>query len=113
MADFDLSKITGREPPLVTDDERDAEIAYLSDVVANRDRELAALRARVAEAETYRKFWQRYAMPPKARPSCLVCGRVPEDWPPAIEHMALPSVIVCAPCVTAVRDAGNKTGSPL
>lgn len=51
MADFDLSKITGREPPLVTDDERDAEIAYLSDVVANRDRELAALRARVAEAE--------------------------------------------------------------
>ena len=51
MADFDLSKITGREPPLVTDDERDAEIAYLSDVVANRDRELAALRARVAELE--------------------------------------------------------------
>ena len=51
MADFDLSKITGREPPLVTDDERDAEIAYLSDVVANRDRELAALRARVATLE--------------------------------------------------------------
>lgn len=51
MADFDLSKITGREPPLVTDDERDAEIAYLSDVVANRDRELAALRARVAALE--------------------------------------------------------------
>ena len=71
----------------------------------------ADLRARVAEAETYRKFWQRYAMPPKARPSCLVCGRVPEDWPPAIEHMALPSVIVCAPCVTAVRDAGNKPAS--
>lgn len=51
MADFDLSKITGREPPLVTDDERDAEIAYLSDVVTNLDRELAALRARVAELE--------------------------------------------------------------
>lgn len=73
---------------------------------------VAALRARVAEAETYRKFWQRYAMPPKARPSCLVCGRAPEDWPPAIQHMALPSVIVCTPCVTAARAASNKPGTP-
>lgn len=68
MADFDLSKITGREPPLVTDDERDAEIAYLSDVVANRDRELAALRARVADLEIERDYL-------KARNEDLVTDR--------------------------------------
>lgn len=77
--------------------------------VTSQQQTIDALRARVAEAETYRTFWQRYAMPPKARPSCLVCGRVSEDWPPAIKHMALPSVIVCTPCVTAVRTASNKT----
>ena len=60
-----------------------------------------------SEYDIYRDFWRRYAMPPLATPSCLVCGRVPKDWPPAIQHMALPSVIVCTPCVTAVRDADS------
>lgn len=101
-----LQRIDGR-----SDHEAMRDAAAAIEVLEERVFQMDALRARVAEAETYRKFWQRYAMPPKARPSCLVCGRVPEDWPPAIEHMALPSVIVCAPCVTAVRDAGNKPAS--
>lgn len=72
------------------------------------ENQILALRARVADHETYRDFWRRHAMPPLATPSCLVCGRVPGDWPPAIQHMALPSVIVCTPCVEASRTAGNK-----
>ena len=34
MNDFDLSKITGNEPPLVTDDDKDAEIAALRERLA-------------------------------------------------------------------------------
>jgi len=30
MSDFDLSKITGNEPPLMTDDDKDAEIERLT-----------------------------------------------------------------------------------
>lgn len=74
MADFDLSKITGREPPLVTDDERDAEIAYLSDVVTNRDRELAALRARVAEGERL------------LRKMCEAADHMPDDVAEYLHH---------------------------
>lgn len=50
---------------------------------------------------TYRKFWRKYAMGPISRPSCLVCGKMPQAWPPAIQHMELPSVVVCSTC----RDA--------
>lgn len=98
MADFDLSKITGREPPLVTDDERDAEIAYLSDVVANRDRELAALRARVAEleADAARYHWLKADAMDIGLGELILSEEHPRDWDAKIDAHRLP---------------GNKEGS--
>jgi hypothetical protein len=59
-------------------------------------------------SNTYREFWQRHAMPPLARPSCLVCGKPPEEWPPAIKHMSLPAIIVCTPCVEGARASARQ-----
>lgn len=40
---------------------------------------------------------------PKVKPSCIVCGRSDYDEP-AIKHMVIGSVVVCAPC----RDAPSR-----
>lgn len=42
---------------------------------------------------------------PKAKPSCLVCGRSDYDKP-AIQHMELGSIVVCEPCSSASRRLG-------
>lgn len=55
-------------------------------------------------AETHREFWRKYALPPLARPSCIVCGWLPEQWPPAIQHAELPGIVVCHRC----RDAAQR-----
>lgn len=44
------------------------------------------------------QFFEKHGMPPLAKPSCLVCGRADYEWPPAIQHLELPSVVVCHPC---------------
>ncbi len=49
------------------------------------------------------EFWQKYALGTKARPSCLVCGRDDYAWPPAIQHVELPGIVVCHKC----RDAAS------
>ena len=59
------------------------------------------------------QFWNQYAMPPKSLPSCLVCGKLPAEWPPAIQHLRLPSIIVCTPCVEGARAVQRQgTGLP-
>ncbi len=58
-----------------------------------------------ARSATYQRtlqFFSKHALGPLARPSCLVCGKPPEVWPPAIQHMELPAVVVCHPCRDAV-----------
>jgi hypothetical protein len=50
-----------------------------------------------------KEFFSKHALGPLARPSCIVCGHVPKDWPPAIQHMELPGIVVCFPC----RDAAH------
>jgi hypothetical protein len=52
-----------------------------------------------------KEFFSKHALGPLARPSCIVCGDVPKDWPPAIQHMELPGIVVCFPC----RDAAQAT----
>lgn len=54
-------------------------------------------------------FHSKHGVPPLQRPSCLVCGHLPKDWPPAIQHMELPSVIVCDSCHEAVRSSVKTT----
>jgi hypothetical protein len=65
----------------------------------------AALRSRPAdrdaERQTLLEFFSKHALGPKMRPSCLVCGKTPIEWPPAIQHVELPGIVVCRGC----RDA--------
>jgi hypothetical protein len=50
-------------------------------------------------------FWNKHAMPPLSRPSCFVCGRVPDQWPPAVQHLELPAVVCCHICKAASERA--------
>ena len=50
---------------------------------------------------TREEFFDRYALGPKVKPSCFVCGRDDYEWPPAIQHMELPGIVCCHKC----RDA--------
>ena len=62
--------------------------------------------ARIAQAledDAPRKFWRRHAFAPLHAPSCLCCGLPPESV--AIQHLELPSVIVCGRCRDAVARA--------
>jgi hypothetical protein len=52
-----------------------------------------------------KEFFSKHALGPLARPSCIVCGHVPKDWPPAIQHMELPGIVVCFPCRDAAQAA--------
>jgi hypothetical protein len=52
-------------------------------------------------------FFDKYALGPKSKPSCLVCGRDDYDAPPAIQHLELPGIVVCLKC----RDAAQE-GTP-
>ena len=54
------------------------------------------------EQDTYRRFFERYALGPMRKPSCLVCGQLPEEV--AITHGDLPGIVVCKKC----RDAALK-----
>lgn len=56
-----------------------------------------------------RDFHNKYGLPQLMRPSCLVCGKPPTDWPPAIQHAELPGIIVCSVCRDAARRASETT----
>ena len=45
------------------------------------------------------RFFERYALGPMRKPSCFVCGQLPEKI--AITHGDLPGIVVCEKC----RDA--------
>lgn len=49
--------------------------------------------------ETAHAFWHKHALGPLAAPSCLCCGKLPDEV--AIRHMELPGVVICKTC----RDA--------
>jgi hypothetical protein len=56
------------------------------------------------ELTKLRAFFQKHALGALSRPSCLVCGQPPKDWPPGIQHAELPEIVVCTRC----RDAGQR-----
>ena len=51
MTDFDLRKITGREPPLLTDDDRDVEIEQLRSALTEAQASAAWFRWLIADAD--------------------------------------------------------------
>lgn len=55
------------------------------------------------EFATYKGFFAKHALGPKAPPSCFVCGREVRGTP-AIQHMELPGVVACHSCRDAPRD---------
>lgn len=55
--------------------------------------------------QVLKEFFSKHALGPLARPSCLVCGHVPPEWPPGIQHAELPGIVVCTRC----RDAGQRS----
>lgn len=79
------------------------------------DEAAALLLALVERAEngeamlsTMRPFFEKHALGPKAKPSCLVCGR--NDYESvAIQHMELPGIVVCALCKKAEADLARVT----
>lgn len=58
------------------------------------------------------EFFSKHALGPLARPSCLVCGEVPKEWPPGIQHAELPGVIVCTRCRDAAQVARRVGQEP-
>jgi hypothetical protein len=56
-------------------------------------------------------FFEKYALGPKERPSCFVCGRTVEQWPPAIQHAELPGIVACFPCRDAARLSREDSGA--
>ncbi|WP_148293296.1 hypothetical protein [Comamonas sp. B-9] len=66
----------------------------------------AARLAQAIEDDAPRKFWRRHAFAPLHAPSCLCCGLPPESV--AIQHLELPSVIVCGRCRAAVAEAAHQ-----
>jgi hypothetical protein len=86
----------------------------LLELARTLERELAALRegvprdaARLHDYPRLLAFFDKYALGPKSKPSCLVCGRDDYDAPPAIQHLELPGIVVCLKC----RDAAQE-GTP-
>jgi hypothetical protein len=82
--------------------------------IASALRSYAALRegvprdaARLHDYPRLLAFFDKYALGPKSKPSCLVCGRDDYDAPPAIQHLELPGIVVCLKC----RDAAQE-GTP-
>jgi hypothetical protein len=58
--------------------------------------------ARMAQAladNKPREFWQKHANGPMLPPSCLCCGKLPDEV--AIKHLELPGIVICRAC----RDA--------
>jgi hypothetical protein len=52
---------------------------------------------RMAQAmATAHAFWSKHALGPLAAPSCLCCGKLPNEV--AIRHMELPGVVICTVC---------------
>lgn len=45
---------------------------------------------------TAHAFWHKHALGPLAAPSCLCCGKLPDEV--AIRHMELPGVVICKLC---------------
>lgn len=60
---------------------------------------LAARMAQLLDDDRAIEFHRRHAMGSKAMPSCLCCGKLPEEI--AIRHMELPNILICKVC----RDA--------
>jgi hypothetical protein len=59
-----------------------------------------------AEREKFQPFFDfhaKHGLPPKAKPSCLVCGKTAER-PYAIRHAELPHIVVCQAC----RDSASE-----
>lgn len=53
------------------------------------------------EVETYRAFFQKYAVGDLTVPSCLVCGQSTPK--PKIRHLELSGIVVCERCAHAHR----------
>lgn len=68
-----------------------------SDFARALERELTEARAMLL---TMQPFFEKYAIGPKLRPSCLVCGGAVVSEP-AITHAELPGIWVCVPCYEA------------
>lgn len=60
----------------------------------------------MTDCEHFQRFFDKYGLPPKVRPSCLVCGR--SDRETAIQHAELPSIIVCVICRDAAATAPRE-----
>lgn len=56
----------------------------------------AASMAQALADDKPRAFWERYAIGPKSAPSCICCGRIPDDV--AVQHAEIPSIVVCRCC---------------
>ena len=70
----------------------------------------AALSTPPSDTDIYRAFWEKYALGPRARPSCMVCGDVKQF---VIWHAEIPSVGVCGDCApTRPPDQGDRVASP-
>lgn len=76
---------------------------------AELERHTARL-AQALEDDAPREFWRRHAFAPLHAPSCLCCGLQPESV--AIQHLDLPSEIVCGRCRDAVA-RGSAQDQPV
>lgn len=65
------------------------------------------------EISTYRDFWRKHALGSLARPSCIICGQPPAEWPPGIQHAELPDIVVCTRCRDASQRAAHNSGEQL
>jgi hypothetical protein len=104
-----IQTVHGRQYAVV-----DRPICDYEQAVQLRDWLNAALRegvprdaARLHDYPRLLAFFDKYALGPKSKPSCLVCGRDDYDAPPAIQHLELPGIVVCLKC----RDAAQE-GTP-
>jgi hypothetical protein len=78
-----------------------------AEVIADlSNKEYDATRLLAAEREKFQPFFDfhaKHGLPPKAKPSCLVCGKTAER-PYAIRHAELPHIVVCQAC----RDSASE-----
>lgn len=92
-------------------DERLAETDYGLLDWLDEDSAMTQTKARLHDFPTMQAFFDKYALGPKSKPSCLVCGRADYDKP-AIQHLELPGIVVCEACKTArAKLAGVEAGT--
>lgn len=51
-------------------------------------------------------FWHKHALGPLMAPSCLCCGKLPEEV--AIQHLELPGIVICKACRDAAHPAAPQ-----